>query len=277
MIPLPAMSPSGFSTQAVLLRKIEYGDHDYIITFLTRDMGKVSVMAKNAKKSVKRFTGALDLFSLNQIQCRYPQKNRDGMIILSQTELENGFINIRYDLFKTAFASYWVELVYLWLEEEKSQPALYDLLVFSLDMLNSSDISPQVLNLLYQIRFMSISGFTPSIDSCETCKTELDAIIQKNVRFDLQEGKIICESCLRKTALKTCSQAGGPGHGLYVSKGTLKQLFWINNTDISRADRIKFSPFAMAEGQALMESFIPFHIGREMRTLKFLNRLRREL
>ena len=271
------MTMSGFSTQAILLRKVEFGDHDYIITFLTRDMGKISVIAKNAKKSVKRFSGALDLFSLNQIQCRHPQKNRDGLIILTQTELENGFIHIRYDLFKTAYASYWAELVYLWLEEEKKQPDLYDLFAFSLDMLNRSDISPEVLNLLYQIRFMSISGFSPSIESCETCKTHLDEIIQNNVRFDLQEGKIICESCLKKTAVCGSAGSGGPRHGLYVSKGTLKQLFWINNSDMNRADRIKFSPFAMAEGQALMESFIPFHIGREMRTLKFLNRLRREL
>lgn len=267
------MTMSGFYTKAILLRKIEYGDHDYIITFLTRDRGKITVIAKNAKKSVRRFSGALDLFSLNRIQCRYPQKNRDGLIILTQTELENGYIHIRYDLFKTAYASYWAELIHLWLEEGKTQSDLYDLFAFSLDMLNRSDICPEVINLLYQIRFMSISGFSPSIEACDSCRTHIDDLTQHNVRFDLKEGKIICESCLKKAAVR---EKAGPGHGLYVSKGTLKQLFWINNSDMNRADRIKFSPFAMAEGQALMESFIPFHIGREMRTLKFLNRLRRE-
>ncbi len=269
------MTMSGFSTKAVLLRKIEYGDHDYIITFLTQSMGKISVIAKNAKKSVKRFSGALDLFSLNRIQCRFPQKNRDGLIILSQTEIENGFVNIRYDLFKTAFASYWAELLYLWLEEGKPQSDLYDLLVFSLSMLNSSDIKSQVLNLLFQIRFMSISGFSPSIAACENCGTDLDAIAQNHVRFDLIEGKIICDLCLKKMNLTPPSR--GPGHSLFVSKGTLKQLSWINNADMERADRIKFPSFAMEEGQALMESFIPFHIGREMKSLRFLNRLRKDL
>ncbi|MCP4723082.1 MAG: DNA repair protein RecO, partial [Desulfobacteraceae bacterium] len=47
---------SDFFTDAMLLRKIEYGDHDYIITFLTRSRGKISVIAKNAKKSVRRFS-----------------------------------------------------------------------------------------------------------------------------------------------------------------------------------------------------------------------------
>ena len=67
---------SDFCTDAILLRKIEYGDHDYIITFLTRSRGKICVIAKNAKKSVKRFSGALDLFSVNHIQCRFPKKKQ---------------------------------------------------------------------------------------------------------------------------------------------------------------------------------------------------------
>lgn len=260
------MVSSGFSTDAILLRKIEYGDHDLIITFLTQSRGKITVMAKNAKKSVRRFTGALDLFSLNHIQCSFPKKNKDSLINLIQTDLENGFVNIRYDVFKTAYASYWVEMIHAWLEEGRPQSQLYELLEFSLDMLDRSDIQKEILSLLFQIRFMSISGFTPNIEMCENCKTLVDDITQKKVRFDFREGKIICPNCAPKSA----------GHGLTVSKGTLKQLFWMNNSDIRRADRIKFSPYAIKEGQVLLESFIPFHIGREFRSLTFLKRLRHE-
>jgi DNA repair protein RecO (recombination protein O) len=257
---------SGFSTDAILLRKIEYGDHDYIITFLTRSRGKISVIAKNAKKSVKRFSGALDLFSVNHIQCTFPKKNKDSLIILAQTDLENGFANIRYDVFKTTYACYWVELIYLWLEEGKKQTQLYDLLFFVLDMLNQSDIRMEILSLLFQIRFMAISGFSPNIESCENCDTPVDDIQQKSVQFDFKEGKIICNNCLIKRS----------GYGMPVSKGTLKQLFWINTADIQRADRIKSSLYAIKEGEILLESFIPFHIGREFKSLNFLRQLRQE-
>lgn len=253
-----------FSTDAVLLRKIEYGDHDLIITFLTRSHGKVTVMAKNAKKSVRRFSGALDLFSLNHIQCTFPKKNRGALINLVQTELSNGFPNIRYDVFKTAYASYWAELLHFWLEETKPQPDLYDLLVFSLDMIDRSDIRKEVLSLLFQIRFMSISGFTPNIEVCDNCRRPVDDIVSKTVRFDFREGRIICPGCKPS------------GAGVNVSKGTLKQLFWLNNTDVQRAERIRLSSFAIGEGQKLLESFIPFHIGREFKSLTFLKRLRRD-
>ncbi len=266
-----------FSTDAILLRKIEYGDHDYIITFLTRTMGKISVIAKNAKKSVRRFSGALDMFSLNHIQCRYPKKNKNGLIILTQSGIENGFIQIRYDLFKTAYASYWVELIYSWLEEGRVQTRLFELLLFSLDMLDRSAVDPGILNLLYQIRFMGISGFSPVIDRCESCDRRLDAIAQDRIRFDLKDGKLICDACLKPdTGTRDMGGLSDKGHFLYISKGTLKQLAWMNASDMARADRIKFSSFAMTEGAALMEAFIPFHIGREMKTLKFLHRLRQE-
>lgn len=257
-----------FCTDAILLRKIEYGDHDYIITFLTRSRGKICVIAKNAKKSVKRFSGALDLFSVNHIQCRFPKKNKDSLTILAQTDLENGFVNIRYDVFKTTYACYWVELINLWLEEGKKQTELYDLLFFVLDMLNQSDIRMEVLSLLFQIRFMGISGFSPHLEACGNCSTPVDDIHQKNVYFDFKEGGIICGNCLKKKP--------GSGHGMGVSKGTLKQLVWINTADIQRADRIKSALFAIKEGQILLESFIPFHIGREFKSLKFLRQLRRD-
>ena len=256
-----------FSTDAILLRKVECGDHDFIISFLTKSRGKVSVIAKNAKKSVKRFSGALDLFSVNHIHCRFPKKKKNGLTILSQADLENGFVNIRYDVFKTAYAGFWAELIHFWLEEDKVQPELYDLLLFSLDALNIGTIEKEVLSLLFQIRFMSISGFSPNIENCDTCKTPVDHIEQKNIRFDFKEGRIICQNCVKKSS----------GYGMTVSKGTLKQLFWINNNDISRADRIKFSSFAIKEGEMLLEAFIPFHVGRDFKSLKFLKQIRKEI
>ena len=253
-----------FITDAILLRKIEYGDHDFIISFLTESKGKISVIAKNAKKSVKRFSGALDLFFDNHIQCTFPKKNKDGLIILSQAQIKNGFTNIRYDVFKTAYASFWVELIHFWLEEDKTQSDLYDLLLFSLDALNTGLISKKVLNLIFQIRFMSISGFSPNIENCDICKTSVDSIEQKNIRFDFKEGRIICQNCAEQRSK----------YGMMISKGTLKQLFWINNADINRADRIRFSGFAIEEGTRLLEAFIPFHIGKDFKSLRFLKQIR---
>lgn len=265
-----------FNTDAILLRKIEYGDHDLIITFLTRDRGKISVMAKNAKKSVRRFSGAMDLFSVNHIQCTFPRKNRDAMINLCQTVLENGFSRIRYDVVNTAYASYWTEIVTQWLEEGKAQPDIFELLYTALEMVDDGYIRTEVISLLFQIRFMRLSGFSPGIDQCDTCSTRLEGIDSARLWFDFKAGRVVCSRCRGSESFsrELAGPFGDSTRGCWVSKGTLKQLSWINTVEMSRADRIKFSPVAIQEGETLLESFIPFHMGLNFNSLKFLNKMR---
>lgn len=256
----------GFSSNAILLRKVEYSDHDYIISFLTRSRGKTSVIAKNAKKSVRRFSAAFDLFSVYHIQCSFPKKRKDALTILAHSELENGLINIRYDMKKTALASFWIEVVHFWLEEDKPLEELYDLLLFSLEALDEDLMPMEVVSLMFLIRFMSLSGFTPDFKQCRHCKIQVDDVAQKTIGFDFKEGGIICSKCDTRSSR----------YGMKVSKGTLKQLSWINTRDVAKADRIKFSRIAIKEGEQLLESFISFHIGREFKSLNFLKQLRQE-
>ncbi|MEA1966700.1 MAG: DNA repair protein RecO, partial [Thermodesulfobacteriota bacterium] len=168
---------SGFSTDGILLRRIEYGDHDLIITYFTRSMGRISVIAKNAKKSVKRFAGALDPFSIMNICCTIPRRKNLLPVLLS-VDLDNPFARIRMDTAKTGYASYWVELINSWMEQGKAQTAVFDLLLYVLDALNSGVVEKEVLSLLFQIRFMTISGFTPNITCCGICSTPIDEIKQ---------------------------------------------------------------------------------------------------
>ena len=280
-----------FQTDAILLRKIEYGDHDLIITFLTRDKGKISVMAKNAKKSVRRFSGAMDLFSANLIQCAFPKKNREGMINLCATEISNGFSHIRYDVMKTAYASYWTEIVSLWLEEGKALPDIFELLYTAFEMLDTGGIQTEVISLLFQIRFMRLSGFSPGLELCDSCGMPLENIKSGRIWFDFKEGRVACPKCravqdgyVKDHQSVNLSEAVAESlppywpasriNGCWVSKGTLKQLTWINAVDMSRADRIRFSAAAIKEGETLLESFIPFHIGRNFKSLKFLKQMR---
>ena len=52
-----------FKTDAIVVRSLNYGESDRIITFFTRDFGKIKGIAKGARRSKKRFQNALGLFS----------------------------------------------------------------------------------------------------------------------------------------------------------------------------------------------------------------------
>ena len=82
----------------------------------------------------------------------------------------------------------------------------------------------------------------------------------------MPRGGPACLGCLPSTA---------EGHRL--SKGTIKQLLWVADGDLTRAARIKFSPRALHESQEFLESFVPYHLGRQPRSLRVLRQLRGEL
>ena len=123
-----------FSTPAILLRRLDYGDFDLILTFLSLERGKISLIAKSAKKSTKRFAGILELFSLMEAVAS-TGKGR-GLPVLQEATLISPFSTIRNDIRKTAYASYWCELLNKWVEENQKQASLYYLLKHALSQLD---------------------------------------------------------------------------------------------------------------------------------------------
>ena len=94
-----------FSSPAILLRRLDYGDFDVIITFFTLKRGKLSLIAKSAKKSTKRFAGILELFSVLEVTAGTDRGK--GLSVLLEAVLKHPFSAIRADFRKTAYASYW--------------------------------------------------------------------------------------------------------------------------------------------------------------------------
>jgi DNA repair protein RecO (recombination protein O) len=149
---------SSFSTPAILLRRLDHGDYDLIITFITLDRGKVSVIAKYAKKSIKRFAGTLELFSALRMVCTAGR----GLPVLQEAAiLEHPFPRIRSDIKKTAYASYWAEIINEWLEEGEKQVELYSLFQHVLDALDEGRTSPEALSIKYPVPDEIYGHFRP--------------------------------------------------------------------------------------------------------------------
>ena len=253
-----------FSTPAILLRRLDYGDHDLIITFITLDRGKITVIAKHAKKSKKRFSGILELFSGLHMVCTTGRGR--GLPVLQEAVLEAPFPEIRTDIIKTAYASYWAELIARWLEEGQKQTALYYLLQHVLHALDASQrkgsLPMEVLSVLFQMKFMKLSGHSPNLRECSVCRIGTDHMKRNPVVFDLSKGGVVCERC--------GSEAPG---GIRLAKGTIKQLLWLENQDLEKALRVRFASAALREGLQFLEVFVPFHLGIEPRSLRFLRKI----
>ena len=248
------------SSPAIMLRATEHGDYDKIVTFFTLRRGKISLMAKGAKKSIKRFAGVLELFSVLNLVWSYGRGR--GLPILQEASIVHPFEQIRTNIIWTAYASYWCELVYAWMEQGQRQVSVYRLLEHTLDQLNCGSLSEHALHITFQLRFMTISGFRPSFDRCNICGTPLERFERSFVAFDLKRGGVLCEKC--------APQKAGP---LCLSKGTVKLLCWVLNAPLEKLNRLRFSTQAIEESLRMIEAFVAYYLGKETKSLKFLKQI----
>jgi DNA repair protein RecO (recombination protein O) len=250
------------SSPAVLLRRIEHGDYDLILTFFTPARGRLSAIAKAAKKSARRFSGVLELFSVLEIVCTYGRGK--GLPVLQEAALKEGFPGIRGDLLRTAYASYWAQLITDWSEEGQPIEPLYPLFLHCLALLGGGKRDPGSISMLFQIRFLALAGLAPNLTVCRQCKRSVRDLPSTRVFFDPKGGDLSCESC--KPAQRSVE----------LSKGTVLNLQWAQEGRLERADRIRFSPAAVKEGLRMLEAFVPYHLGKEPRSLRFLRQIREE-
>ena len=250
-----------FTTPAVMLRRRDYGDYDYIVTLFTKSHGKVAGIAKNAKKSRKRFGGRLD--SLGLLEAVLTPGRRKGLMLLNEVHLIRAFDRIAGDMVKTATFSYWAEALEGWVEEGQPQAAIFDLMVYGLDGLNEERIPPEILNILFQARFLAGNGLMPDMAACGSCRIVLDAVPQKQVGVDVDQGGWRCNRC-----------RGGKPARYRISKGAIKQIMWLAWGPLWKVERIRFDPATRREAQNLLEHFLPYHLGRMPRSLKILRQVR---
>lgn len=239
---------------AVVLRRRPYGDADLILTVLTADRGKRTLLARSARRSVRRFAGCLDPFSLVRIVAG---RARGGLDDLREAVLDQAFPHLRTDPLRVALASLWAEGVDRWLELEAPQPALFELVRTALTTLDAGDIPAERVHLIFQLRFLALAGLSPDLAHCRGCGRPLDG---EPVFADLPAGGFRCPACL----LDRRGERPLP-------LGVLPRLRRIARPDAPHGPT---DPTADGPAAELLERFLSHHLGRTPRSLTFLRDLR---
>lgn len=253
---------ASFSTPAILLKRVDFGDDDLILTVFSLIRGKISLIAKSARKSRKRFCGSLDLFSASDLVCR---DGRGHLFLLQEAALRHPFCRIRSDFKKTAYASYFCEILNNWMEPDVAQPRAFALLFQVLDRLDRSDLPDELLSVVFQMTLMIISGFSPDFTTCCCCRTGMDGLNGRRIGIDFAKGAAICASC---------SSAASPM--AFLSKGAIKELQWMGCGNWNKIARARFSAKSIQESLGFLEAFLPYHLGKEPKSLSVLRQFRNE-
>jgi DNA repair protein RecO (recombination protein O) len=246
-------------TEAIVLRAIDYGESDRIVTFCTRDFGKVRGIAKGARRSRKRFANALEPFCCSRIL--FSRKNPESLALIEGCDVLSHFPGIRADLEKTLAASCLIDLTDQFTPEEKKSASSFCLLLDFLRLLEESVLTEAMLR-FFEVRLLRISGYSPVLDQCTCCRTPI--VKERAYRFDAARGGLTCSIC-----------APGGREAIPVSLGTIRTLLLAQEMEIGRLGRLFLSDQSADESRRLLAHFIRHLLGREPKSVHVLNEIRR--
>ena len=154
-----------YTTRTICLKTYDYGEADKILHLYSPHLGRISAMAKGARRANSKLSGACELLALTQMQLTRG-RNFD---VVNQYQSMNSFIGIRSDILKLAFANLYAELVHgLTTEEDEDSEGVFGLLETSLRQLEET---PEALTsyqaTAFQVSLLSITGFMPMLSHCQ--------------------------------------------------------------------------------------------------------------
>ena len=173
--------------EGIVLKNRAYGESNKMVTLMTKEAGKVTVMARGAKKPTSRLAGVTQSFMHGVFVV---QKN-SGMGTLQQGEHISSMRHIQTDIYATAYASYIVELVDR-LVDEGPEPFAFDVLQQALYAIEE-EYDPEAIALFVDWKLLPYTGVQPILHACASCGS-----IEGEFAFSFSQGGFLCHRCFHK-------------------------------------------------------------------------------
>lgn len=209
------MQPERFVTCGLVLRETVTRDADKILTVLTPDRGRLSVIARGARRKGSRVAAACQLLAYSEMTLY--EKGRWTMLDAADTiELFDG---LRQDLTALSLAAYFAELTEA--VSDGSGGDVLPLLLNALYALSALKKPPQLVKPAFQFRLMALAGYEPMADGCALC----GAPEPENPMLDVVHGVVHCGKCREKGGLSLPLTASGLAALRYVLYGDPRRLY----------------------------------------------------
>ncbi|HEX7063946.1 MAG TPA: DNA repair protein RecO [Bacillales bacterium] len=239
-------------SEAIVIRTMDYGETNKIVTLFTREAGKIALFARGAKKTRSRLSSVTQLFTYGH----YLYFLGKGMGTLRQGESIDTFRGLQSDLFRTAYASYIAELLDKLSEDRVPNPFLFELLLQTLHYMDE-EIDPEVLTFIFETKMLNVAGISPELESCMNCKRTQGPFV-----FSVREGGLLCGQC----------KAIDP-HYFRLSEAALKLLRLFLHMDLKRLGKVSLKPETKRELKTVLSAYYEEYSGLKLKSKRFLDQL----
>lgn len=248
-------------TLGVVLRATPLRESDLLVVLYTESHGRVSAVARGARRSQRRFAGCLSLLVLSRFQLGRPP--RGDLWSLESAELVESWNEVTGDVLAVAHASYYAEIVAGLLPADAPEPAVLELTLALWRALRDGP-SPGVLRWL-ELALLDVTGHAPAIERCAACgSSELAGAM-----FDPGRGGVLCARCAATSHGAGLRPLGAAGRAYLAAAAAA--------ADADEARALDVDPrFAAADRSAARDGLVAMIvglIGHPLRSLEYLAKL----
>ncbi len=211
-------------TSGIIISETNLGDYDKMLTMLTPGIGKISCVAKGARRPKSA------LLAGTQFLCfgNYMMYKGANTYNINSCDTIEVFYNIRTDLDKLNCAVEITKIIRDVTEENENCYKILQLYLNTLYVLSETDKNSELIVSIFKMKLLCFLGYTPRIKECVNCKSA------ENIRyFSIKDNGFKCENCGKQDKGALIMSESTVSAIKYIIMSPAKKLFSFNLKDES--------------------------------------------
>jgi len=241
-----------YRVEGIVIRSMDYGESNKIVTLLTKTNGKAGVLIRGAKKVKSRHSSLAQPFTHGE----YQFFRSSGLGTLNHGEIITAHHDLRMQLDLSAYASYAAELTDRAIQEEEASGFLFEQLNACYTALEEGKDCAIVIH-LYEMRILDLAGYSPMLEECLHCGNRVGPF-----KLSPGAGGVLCSRC----------ESRDP-YGIPLSEGVHKLLKLFKGMDMRRLGAISVRDATKAELKTCMRALMDAQLGLHLKSRSFLDQL----
>lgn len=239
-----------YKIEGVILRTVDFGNSNRVVTIYTRDLGKIEVNAYGCRRAKNPLSGALQIFNHVSAEINHSPK----VDSVKEADVIKFYQNLAVDLEKFSYASLFFEIVNRMTLPKFPEVGVYDLILKVLPALDERN--SQIAALIGIFRFMEFSGVQLNYFHCVKC----GAKIETDAAMSLIDGGAVCPKCFDEAS-----------DILDYPKNLQQAIHKILNFDWQ--EHLNFKQKEINLAQELILKYVQAVLGKELNAVKFIRKL----
>ena len=237
----------------VVIKTQDYRENDKLVWLYTDNLGKITMIAKGAKKSKSK------LFASTIPLCygEYLLFKGKSLFVLQEGKINNSFQGLLDNLDTLTYSSYICELIDIALVEGEKNIQVFKEFLTTLYLLNTDALDYELLIRYFELKLLKATGYGLNLDTCVCCGKKINV----SNYIDVSNFGGICESCIRE-------------NGMYLSRGAYNSLKFLINTSPDKIYRLKISNDIKKEIEKITFYIISHNYAKKPKSLEMLNYLK---